>query len=156
MEAGRLHRPPATTKRLKTTYLYRPATERENSPRILLTVQIEGVQTTAFVDTGGVNLLCAPEIAARAGIDPTGGIPSEPLLWRSHRVHGTLHRVALTLLAAEGESVNIEATAFIPQSNDEWAESFPCILGMHGCLERLRFAVDPNNDTFYFGQLSES
>lgn len=102
-----------------TPYAYRPATQRENSPRILLTVQIEGVQTTAFVDTGGINLLCAPEIAARAGIDPLAGIPSEPLLWRSHRVHGALHRVALTWPAAEGESVEIEATAFVPHPDNQ-------------------------------------
>jgi hypothetical protein len=27
----------------------------------------------------------------------------------------------------------------------------PCILGLYGCLERLRFAVDSHTEQFYFG-----
>ncbi len=36
------------------TYLYRPATEAEKTPRILVPVQIEGIETQAMLDTGGV------------------------------------------------------------------------------------------------------
>lgn len=32
--------------------------------------------------------------------------------------------------------------------------SFPCIPGMYLCLERLRFAVDPLNEIFYFGEVA--
>jgi hypothetical protein len=48
-----------------STYLYRPATEREITPRIFVPVQIEDIQTETVIDTGGVYLVCHPEIAAR-------------------------------------------------------------------------------------------
>jgi hypothetical protein len=28
----------------------------------------------------------------------------------------------------------------------------PCFVGMLGCLEAIRFALDPANDLFYFGR----
>ncbi|MBI3732481.1 MAG: hypothetical protein HY259_03370 [Chloroflexi bacterium] len=67
---------------------------------------------------------------------------------------GRLYLLNLTLLAIEGYSLELSATAFVPDS--EWAESWghlPSFLGLPGCLERLRFAVDPSTDTFYFGPL---
>jgi len=30
----------------------------------------------------------------------------------------------------------------------------PSLLGLHGCLERARFAFDPASDTFYCGPAS--
>lgn len=132
-------------------YAYRPASPFDQSPRIHLAVQIEGFETTAFVDTGGVFLICPPDVARAAGIDTTGGIPATPLLLRSNRIDGVLQRVNLTILAQNGENVIIDATAFVPHPEQEWIQNFPCILGMQGCLERLRFAVDPQTDTFYFG-----
>lgn len=139
-----------------TPYAYRAATEAETSPRIIITVIIGEVQTSAFVDTGGVYLLCSPEIAARARLDPTMAIPTPTLKWGRGSVRGMLQRAPITLLAAEGQSMTIEATAFVPGPGYEWGEDLPCILGMQGCLENLRFAVDPNDDTFYFGALGES
>jgi hypothetical protein len=44
-------------------YTYEPATRGENSPRIILSVLIGELQISAFVDTGGVNFLCSPEVA---------------------------------------------------------------------------------------------
>lgn len=66
-----------------------------------------------------------------------------------------LQRLPITLPAVEGQGITIDATAFIPAPEVEWNEDLPCILGMQGCLENLRFAVDPNDDTFYFGTLGE-
>ncbi|MBI4531612.1 MAG: hypothetical protein HY709_08815, partial [Candidatus Latescibacteria bacterium] len=48
--------------------------------------------------------------------------------------------------AEEGENVEVEATWFI---SPDWPG--PIVIGWKGCLERLRFAVDPSEDTFYFG-----
>jgi hypothetical protein len=47
----------------------------------------------------------------------------------------------------------VDATAFIPDVEEYWGD-FPCFIGQIGFLERIRYAVDPANDTFYFGQLS--
>ena len=70
-------------------------------------------------------------------------------LCRDERVRGTLHRLTLTLLA-EGEDVQIDSTAFVPDASYEGVPELPSILGLHGCLERVRFAFDPHTDTFYF------
>jgi len=126
------------------------------SLRISLTVSIGDFETTAILDTGGVYLLCAPEVAEQLQLDPQNGIRAKPLHWRGERLEGTLHIVPLTLQAAEGESLRIEVTAFIPQPNHgQWLPDFQCVLGMYGCLEKMRFAVDPNDDTFYFGVLGQ-
>jgi hypothetical protein len=138
-----------------TPYAYRAATEAETSPRIIITVMIGEMQTTAFVDTGGVYLLCPPEIAHRAQLDRTMAIPTAPLRWGRGTVRGSLQRIPVTLVAAEGQSLTIEATAFVPEPGYTWGDDMPCILGLQGCLENLRFAVDPNDDTFYFGALGE-
>lgn len=137
-----------------TPYNYQPVTDREIFPRIILTLSINGFKTSAFVDTGGI-LVIAPEVALHLGLDTDAGIAAPHLKWRGSSVPGVLHRVSLTLHAHRGHSLTIEATAFVPQLSqyDEWPEDFPCILGMSGCLERLRFAVDPLTDTFYFGEL---
>lgn len=136
-------------------YAYQAATATETTPRIIITVIIGEIQTAALVDTGGVYLLCSPEIAAQARLDSAEAIPTAPLRWGRGVIKGVLQRLPITLPAVEGEGVTIDATAFIPAPEYEWKEDLPCILGMQGCLENLRFAIDPNDDTFYFGALSE-
>lgn len=139
-------------------YAYRPAAPAETTPRIILTVRIGSNETSAFVDTGGVYLLCSPEIVPHLNLDPDQALSAERLLWRNHQLSGKLYRVQLTLLAEQGHSLAIEATAFVPDrtAEVEWSADFPSILGMSYCLERIRFAVDPASDTFYFGGLSAS
>jgi hypothetical protein len=139
------------------SYDYRPATLQEAAPRIILRLRIEDFETTGFVDTGGVYLLLSPEVADHLGLRPDDGIPTAPLMFRNNRVSGTLHRVSLTLPADQGDDLTIEVRAFAPQLTpfQEWPNDFPCILGLMGCLERLRFAVDPTNDigVFHFGEI---
>lgn len=139
-----------------TPYGYGPATNQEITPRIIITVSINDFKTSAFVDTGGIFII-TPEVALHLGLDAKTGISTPNLGWRGSSLPGVLHRVSLTLQADEGHPLTIEATAFVPQLSpyDSWPGDFPCILGMSGCLERLRFAVDPFTDTFYFGELSE-
>lgn len=139
-----------------TIYEYRPVTERETTPRIVISVKIGDVTTLAFVDTGGVYAICSPEIANDLNLDPMGGEPADPISWRGMSLRGLLYRIPLTIIAEEGASLQIEPTFFVPelQPNQTWDEDFPCVLGMYLCLERLRFAVDPasENPTFYFGE----
>ena len=58
-----------------------------------------------------------------------------------------LCRAPITLLADEGESLAVEATIFVCP---EW--SGPHVIGYNGLLERIRFAVDPSLNSFYFGR----
>jgi len=39
-----------------------------------------------------------------------------------------------------------------PEEAEQWNhERLPSYLGMMGCLDRMRFALDPEHDLFYFG-----
>ena len=139
-----------------TPYVYRAATAAETSPRIIITIVIGEIRNVRIGRyRRSVPALFARIPAARAQLDSALAIPAAPLRWSRGLVKGVLQRMPVTLPAVEGESLTIEATAFIPQADDDWNEDLPCILGMQGCLEYLRFAVDPNDDTFYFGALGD-
>jgi hypothetical protein len=60
---------------------------------------------------------------------------------------GDLCRTSITLLADEGDSLTVEATVFVCH---DWQG--PSVIGYNGLLERIRFAVDPSLNTFYFGR----
>jgi hypothetical protein len=135
------------------TYSYRPATEQDRAARIFVPIQAEEIPTEAVLDTGGVYWVCDPQIAALLGLNPADGLGTAKLGIRGRTFAGVLHRVSLTFLAEQGESCVVEVTAFVPDLHpqDEW--KLPSFLGWMGCLERLRFAVDPNTDTFHFGSI---
>jgi hypothetical protein len=61
---------------------------------------------------------------------------------------GTLYRGQITLPADEGESLDLDATVFVCP---DWPG--PNFLGYQGFLQRIRFAVDPKNNLFYFGRI---
>jgi hypothetical protein len=61
---------------------------------------------------------------------------------------GTLYRGQVTLPADEGESLDLDATVFVCP---DWPG--PNFLGYQGLLQRVRFAVDPESNTFYFGRI---
>jgi hypothetical protein len=63
--------------------------------------------------------------------------------------------LSLDFTAEEGQPLTVEATVFVPELKpyQEWGD-FPSIIGLNTCLERLRFAIDPSQDKFYFGALS--
>lgn len=60
-----------------------------------------------------------------------------------------------TLLKSEiphsGLDLEVDATAFVPTlpSGERWPD--PNFLGLSGFLERIRFAIDPAENAFYFG-----
>lgn len=136
-------------------YLYRPAHEWEQTSRILVPVEIEGVPVMAVVDTGAPYVVCPPQVAALAGLQPDEEQPVSLLAWHGDHT-GFLFRRSIRFRAEAGEDAIVEATIFVPdaQSASAWDTGRrPFILGMGGCLERLRFAVDPGSDTFYFAGL---
>ncbi|PKO21984.1 MAG: hypothetical protein CVU38_11935 [Chloroflexi bacterium HGW-Chloroflexi-1] len=77
------------------------------------------------------------------------------MLIRSVLISGWLHHLRLIFPAVRGNDLLLDATAFVPDAGyaEVWG-TLPSFLGMQGCLDRLRFAVDPVTDTFYFGPLS--
>jgi hypothetical protein len=136
------------------TYLYQPATENETTPRILLRVAFDGFITTAAIDTGASFVILDPRIAEVIEINNRSGIPQKNVFLRNDKLDGYLHRISISLIANEGENITVDATTFIPElkPHQVWG-SFPSIIGLNSCLERIRFAVDPSADKFYFGDL---
>jgi hypothetical protein len=68
--------------------------------------------------------------------------------WLSSRLgtfEGTIDRLQLTFRGFNGESMIIDATWLIIE---DWPG--PTVLGWKGCLERMRFAVEPMDNWFYF------
>jgi hypothetical protein len=124
------------------------------TPRIFVCLGIGGFQTQAALDTGGVYLVCDPETADL--LDPSSGasLGVHELLIRGCRYNGDLRKLTIRIQAEEGKSLELEVTAFIPRlaHGQEWR--LPSVLGLQGCLEFLRFAVDPGANTFYFGPIS--
>ena len=126
--------------------------EGAETPRIIISIEIEGLQTHAVVDTGGVYLVCDPEMSDLLDLNPGTGLVVT-LNIRGSNYQGHLQRITVKMPAEEGESLDLEVTAFIPRlaHGQEW--QLPSFLGLHCCLERLRFAVDPVTNSFHFGPL---
>jgi len=138
-------------------YLYEPVTKNGIDFRISFNLRVEGVSTPAFVDTGGMYLLCPPALARQLALNSEDGLQVEhTILFRGFRLNGTVHRVSLTFIANEGENLTVEVMAFVPDTSpeQEWETEFPCILGLYLCLDLLRFAIDPAAEKFYFGFLA--
>ena len=127
----------------------------EPASRIILQVEVaelgedEGVTVTAIVDTGAPYMVCDTELAKQIGLQPDAD-DTDTIRIRGVLVDGGLHRVRLSFLADEGDDLTIEATVFVPQRTEG-----PAFLGMTNCLESIHWAVDPFNESFYFGAYSE-
>ena len=136
-------------------YDYHDISGGDNSARLILNVEVQGQRTQAILDIGAPFLICSPSLAKGLDLDPQEALSRHRILIRGSTVRGSLHRVTLVLIAAVGEVLALEATAFVPDPDESLApDSFPSFLGFHCCLERVRFAVDPLSSTFYFGACS--
>jgi hypothetical protein len=94
------------------------------------------------------------EVVRALNLNAAQALGAQTILFRDERVRGALHRLTLTLLAEDGEDMQLDVTAFAPDASYEGVPELPSILGLHGCLESVRFAFDPVTDTFYFGPTS--
>ena len=119
--------------------------------RLFVQVEVEGQPTTAVVDTGGAYFILHPAIAAKLPLGRSPAVYRDRLLIRGLSCRGTVHRVQVTLLATAGEPLTFEATAFVPELEHGETWPLPSYLGWQGCLDRIRFAVDPADEVVYFG-----
>jgi hypothetical protein len=112
----------------------------ENLPRIQI----------ALIDTAAKWCVLPVEIATRLGLDLTPDLDMAPLETRFGRLSGKLERRTLTLIAQEGQDVEVDATFFVCS---DW--HYPMVVGWKGCLERICFGVDPSKETchFYFAPI---
>jgi hypothetical protein len=101
----------------------------------------------ALLDTASQWCVLPPPLARELGCDLEAA--RDVRLHTRHGVlSGELRRFRILFVAEEGESVEVDATWFV---SPDWTG--PIVIGWKGCLERLRFALDPGEDNFYFAQL---
>jgi hypothetical protein len=125
--------------------------EIEDPPqgRIVIPVRFENLPVTiAGVDTACPWCILSQEEAKQ--LDPnyaSSAWRSDNLVIRGVSRRGVLVRWTVTIVAEDGCDVPVDGTVFIP---DEELE-MPNFVGLDGLLNRIRFAVDPTRNSFYFG-----
>ncbi|MFL6193342.1 MAG: hypothetical protein ACJ75H_04180 [Thermoanaerobaculia bacterium] len=133
-----------------TTYVDSEHPHPLSEPRIFIRVAPEPFPrpVLAMVDTAAPWCIFTPAVAWAIAryLEPV----SAPVVLstRFGRFSGVLHRGMLTLLADEGEPLEVDATIFL---SPEWTG--PNFIGYQGLLQRIRFAVDPEANLFYFGRI---
>jgi hypothetical protein len=102
----------------------------------------------AVVDTAAPWCIFEPEVGVilKRTLTPIQGRVA--LSTRLGLLYGALYRVPISFSADEGESLDLEATVFL---SPDWQG--PNFIGYQGLLQRIRFAVDPETNLFYFGQI---
>lgn len=102
----------------------------------------------AMVDTAAPWCIFEPRIGAFVRENFHWVSKGVPLSTRLGTFRGDLYRVPLFFEAFDGEPLDVEATVFV--SPDWPGDNF---LGYEGLLQRIRFAVDPEVNLFYFGRI---
>jgi hypothetical protein len=116
--------------------------------RIVVPVTLESVPkpVLATVDTGAPWCIFEPVIARTLARNSAPFQTKVSLSTRLGVMRGALYREALRISADEGEPLDVEATVFV---SPDWPG--PSFIGYQGLLQRIRFAVDPETNLFYFG-----
>lgn len=134
----------------RAKYYDHPRSGAEASARIYVKVQPNGLQIAlyALVDTGAPWSILGREIAEEMGLLDGSGEVKRLETWRG-KFDGYLVRAPITILADEGESLELEATVFVSLA---WPDEAGTFLGYTGVLDSIRFAFDPQQNDFYFGR----
>lgn len=136
--------PPCTGK----SYYQSDRQEGRHTLFVAIPCQVGSLERTAFalLDTASEWCVLPPDLATEVGDELETLITPAHLHTRFGLISGSLGRVTIRILAAEGESLTVEATCFTSES---WAG--PMVIGWKGCIERMRLGLDPSEEAFYFG-----
>jgi hypothetical protein len=126
------------------------SSDYSGSDRLLVAVtcRIEVVTLRALLDTASEWCVLPWETAQTLGYSYHSAEHAVQLSTRLGAIDGWLERIPLVLSAEEGRTLDVEATWFI---SEDWPG--PPVLGWKGCLERIRFGLDPSEESFYFAEL---
>jgi hypothetical protein len=136
---------------------YVPALHLERNNRIFIPVRFGHIQTIAVLDTGAPFSVSHPHVAQALNLVPSEAEAAQRLeVAGLPTINGFLHLLPIEILVEQGENLLLDAMIFVPDQDSEalWL-SRPSYLGLLGCLEALRFAIDFQTDTFYFSELSD-
>jgi len=100
----------------------------------------------ALLDTAAEWCVLPEAYADAIGYQAHSSDPPFQLHSRLGLFSGRLCRLPLTFPAEDGEALTIQATFLICP---DWPG--PVVIGWKGCLERLRFALEPDGEALYFG-----
>ncbi len=128
---------------------YLDSEERETVPEARIVIRVMSSPASepflAVMDTAAPWCVFRPEVVLNH-FEP---IPDPVTLsTRLGVFRGSLHRGLLTLLADTGEPLEVPSTVFV---TPHWPG--PNFLGYQGLLQRIRFAVNPESNLFYFGRI---
>ncbi len=121
--------------------------------RIYVRFRPEGVDANisflALLDTGGHYCILNEDVAALVRERLVGSLGPLDLLTAHGLVRGDLYLLRIELVSDVGEDLDLETVVFV---SADWRG--PNYIGYTGVLDRLRFAVNPASNRFYFGRLS--
>jgi hypothetical protein len=126
---------------------------QESAARIVIPLLVAtNLRIHAILDTGAPWCVFDPRMAKSFIEDDQNPLFSPVrLLIRGQWYSGSLYRIPCQLIAEIGESLDVEATVFVPQlrAGESWPH--PNFIGLDGFLNRLRIAIDPAENALYFG-----
>ncbi len=117
---------------------------------VAVRVTIGDMATSALLllDTGSEWCVLSEANAAQAGYPGEADPETPPLHSRFGLIYGRIERIPFRFVADVGEELVLDATCFV---SADWPG--PPVLGWKGCLERMRFALDPADEMFSFATL---
>jgi hypothetical protein len=135
----------------RSQYADRADASHEQTPKIFVKISAEPLGGVIFaqLDTGAAWSVLNAEIAEAMSLLDGHGEP-KGMQTRLGEFQGRLERTSFELIADEGTSLTIEATVWVSR---DWPGG--TFLGYGGLLDHLRFAIDPTNNSFHFGQIIE-
>ena len=104
------------------------------------------------MDTGAEFCILGPEEAAKIDISY---FSQGSRLIGGGDYDGRYGHTSARLEADEGESVELNMTVWVPRLRYGQVWPHPNLIGLTGFLEKVRFAVDPEYNQFYFGAFGE-
>lgn len=121
---------------------------RETTAKIYIPLLIDDFEAVVYaqLDTGAAWSVLDTSIARSLGLLDAAD-NTERLDSRFGSLRGRLVRLAVRLLADQGEQLETEGTFFI---SPDWPLG-RTFLGYSGLLDSFRFALDPQANHFYFG-----
>jgi hypothetical protein len=125
----------------------------EANARIVLTATIAGnPPIQMIVDTGSAWCILDPELATEWGLmSAILYSTTKEIIIRGFPVPGSFLRAPIVLQATNGQELEVEATFFIPKLDPGQKWGAPNFIGLSGFLNYIRFAIDAQENAFYFG-----
>jgi hypothetical protein len=122
-----------------------------SSDRFILQVEIAGLKTRAFVDTGAPFSGVVTQLSYQLSLEGLPQIDEEQQLnIRGTTYEGTLYRAPIKIPATNGKSVEIEGPLFVAEQR--FSNDLHPFLGLDGFFNSLRLSFDPFDKRLFFGQ----